>query len=146
MLTLAGYCVLFAAIGFLFYVCARSMVRMSRRSSAVKRRAEQVMAGRPAINRSDFGSHFSPHHEAEIASRVHEMLEKILIVDVSRIRPDDKLIEDLGLGQIDGLDPNFLELDVKDAFGVDLRPVWRTGVTLRDLVHYIYAARSDQAV
>ncbi len=142
MLTLAGYCVLFAAIGFIFCVCVRSMVRMSRRSSAVKRRAEQVMSGRPSVNRSDFGSHLFPHHEAEIASCVHEMLEKVLIVDVSRIRPDDKLIEDLGLGQIDGLAPNVLELDVKDAFGVDLRPVWRTGVTLRDLVHYIHAARS----
>ena len=98
------------------------------------------------MDHSDFGLQFFPNHEAEIASRLHEMLETILIVDVARIRPDDRLIEDLGLGQVNGLDPDFLELDVKHAFGVDLRPMWRMGVTVRELVHYVYAGRSNQAV
>ncbi len=82
MLCIAGYCVLFAAIGFVFCACIRSTIRRSRRSSAVQRRASQVMAGRQSLTHSEFASQFPPPDEAEIASRLHEMLEKILIVDV----------------------------------------------------------------
>jgi len=32
--------------------------------------------------------------------------------------PDDRLIADLGLTRVDGLDVNFLVSDLKDAFGV----------------------------
>jgi len=104
------------------------------------------MGGRESHTHTDFGSRFFPPNGAQIASRLHEMLGKFLIVDVTRIHPDDKLVEDLGLGRVDGLDPNLFEFDVKDAFGVDLRPVWRKDVTVRDLVDYVYAAQSKQAV
>ena len=69
------------------------------------------------------------------------MLADILIVDVARVYPDDRLVEDLGFGRVDGLGPGVPGIrDVEEAFGVDLAPVWRSEITLRDLVTYVSAA------
>ena len=80
---------------------------------------------------------FFPKEQSTTAIRLRQMLENILIVDVSRIHFDDQLIEDLGFGQVDGLDPNFLELEVEREFGVSLRPAWFSIKTVRDLVVYV---------
>ena len=61
----------------------------------------------------------------------------MLIVDVSRIRPDDLLTDDLGLGQIDGLDGEFLLLDIQKEFSISLRPEATDVKTVRDLIQYV---------
>ena len=89
----------------LFIACAivmcallgRSVWRMSHRGSAVKRRAVTVFAGRDRLTPSEFSDLF-PASVSPIAKRLHDLLKKVLIVDVRFIRPDDRLISDLGLG------------------------------------------------
>jgi acyl carrier protein len=132
-----GYCLGLAILGVLWFYLIRSVVRMSGRSSAVQRRAKEIMRGRRAMSSSEFGSAFFPDHEAGIAARLREVLKVILIVDVCRIHPDDLLMDDLGLGQVDGLDPNVLEFEVQQSFGVNLRPAWPSIKTVRDLVTYV---------
>jgi hypothetical protein len=58
-------------------------------------------------------------------------------VDASRIHPDDRLIEDLGFAQMDGLDANWLELDVAREFGVSIHPHWAAIHSVRGLVSCI---------
>ena len=116
-IVIVGFCVVLAALGFLLLRGIRSTMRMSRRSTAVQRHAGELMAGRTALTHSEFGSRFFPPDQAETASRLREILARILILDVTRVHPDDRLIEDLGLGQVDGLAPNFLEFDVGDGKG-----------------------------
>ena len=126
-----------AALGVVWCYVIRSVVRKSRRIAAVRKRAKEIMRDRQALSSTAFGSELFPQHEAEIAARLREILKRVLIVDVTRIHPDDRLVEDLGLGQVDGLDPNFLEGDIEREFGVGLTPAWSSIKTVRDLVTYV---------
>ena len=110
---------------------------MSRRSSAVQRHAKEIMSDRPALSASEFASVFFPPKHAEIAACIRDILGRVLIVDVSRITAEDRLVEDLGLGMVDGLDPNFLEIDIRDELHVDIGSSWPTLKTVRDLVNLV---------
>jgi hypothetical protein len=114
----------------LFIACAiamcallgRSVWRMSQRGSAVKRRAATVFAGRERLTPSEFSDLF-PASVSPIAKRLHDSLKKVLIVDVRFIRPDDRLISDLGLGQVDGLEPYHLDDIVRSEYRASLLPL-----------------------
>lgn len=121
----------------LFAILVPSIVRMSRRSTAIQKHAAQIMTGRSPLTHEQFGVQFFASAQATIATKLREMLAKSLIVDARRIHPDDRLIEDLGFGQMDGLDGNVLEFDVEREFGVSLRPGWPDFRTVRDLVTYV---------
>ncbi len=136
MCRIVVYCLGLAILGMLWFIIP-SVVRMSRRSAAVQRRAKEIMRGRRALSSPEFGSVFFPEHQAEIAARMRNILKDVLIVDVSRIHADDRLIEDLGLGQVNGLDFEFLEFDVEQNFGVTLRSAWPSIKTVRDIVTYV---------
>jgi acyl carrier protein len=125
-------------IGLFLYV----VMPMSRRSRAVQRRAAEVLHDRPSLSAEEFGQTLFPPEQSAIATWLRKTLEEILIVDASRIRPDDRLIDDLGFGQVDGMDPNFLEFEVEREYGVKLRPAWASVKTGRDLVTYIYRAQA----
>jgi hypothetical protein len=58
-------------------------------------------------------------------------------VDVRRIHPEDRIIEDLGLGQVDGMDGNWLDLEIERAFGVSIRAAWPELKTVRDVVEHV---------
>ena len=137
MFAILGYVALAILGGLLLYFVIPSVIRMSRRSSAVQKRAKEIMRNRRSLSAEEFGLEFFPKEQSTTAIRLRQMLENILIVDVSRIHFDDQLIEDLGFGQVDGLDPNFLELEVEREFGVSLRPAWFSIKTVRDLVVYV---------
>ena len=115
----------------LFIACAivmcallgRSVWRMSQCGSAVKRRAATVFAGRDRLTPSEFSDLF-PASVSPIAKRLHDILKKVLIVDVRFIRPDDRLISDLGLGQVDGLEPYHLDGIVRSEYHASLLPLF----------------------
>ncbi len=115
-----------------------SVVRMSRRSSAVKRRAAEVMNGRKRHSSQEFARSFFPDSQQEPARRVHEVLRRVLIVDVARIQPDDHLVGDLGLGQVDGLEPEHLSCDCEQRFGVPVLSLFSDqDPTVRQLVEFV---------
>ena len=136
MMILIYYALAFAAIGLFIFFITRPM---RQASNAVHKRAKQVMANRRSLNPEEFSSQYFPPEQAEIAARLHKILSTILIVDASRIHHEDQLFEDLGLGQVDGMDPNWLELDISDEFGVEIEPAWSSIRTMRDLVEYVAA-------
>ena len=126
----------------LLFPLVRCIARMSRESTRIQNHAKQIMAGREALSPDEFaGAHFLLA-ERPIAAKIQTFLAEILIVDASRIHPDDRLVEDLGFGQIDGLDPNFLGFDVEREFGVSLSPGGASIKTVRDLVKYIFQQRN----
>ncbi len=137
MFRIVGYALLFAVLGVVWFYLIRSVARMARQSASVKRQANEIMGERQPLSPVQFGSEFFPKEQVDVASRLLDILRKVLIVDVSRIHPDDRLVEDLGLGQVDGLDPNWLACDIKDSFGVSLEPGWASIKTVRDLVTYV---------
>jgi acyl carrier protein len=145
MLTILGYTALAILGGLFLCFMVPSVIRMSRRSTAVQKRAKEVMRNRRSLSAEAFALEFFPQNQSATAARLRQMLENIVIVDASRIHPDDQLIEDLGFGQVNGLDPNFLELDVEREFGVNLKSAWSSLKTVRDLVTYISEVRSQRS-
>ena len=137
MPTILFYLAIVAVFGLFLCTVIPSIMRMSRRSAAVQKHAKEIMQDRCVLSPAEFGSEFFPPEQSPIATRLREILKDVLIVDVSRMHPDDRLIEDLGLGQVAGLDSNFLEENIKREFSVSLRPVWSSIKTVRDLVTYV---------
>jgi hypothetical protein len=97
------YWILLAIIVLVSGRLGRDVWRMSRRSAAVKRRANAVMLGRQDLTAQGFARTFFPSSQQGIAATVSEVLAGVLIVDVARVQPDDRLVGDLGMGQVDGL-------------------------------------------
>ena len=121
------------------YFSIRNSIRHPHvcQSNAVQKRAKEIMRNRRSLSAEEFGLEFFPKEQSATAVRLRQMLEKILIVDVSRIHPDDRLLETLGFAKVNGLDLNFLELDVEREFGVCLRPGWSLITTECHLVAYV---------
>jgi acyl carrier protein len=119
-------------------IIGRSVWRMSQRSSAVKDRAATVFAGRSSLSRNEFAALF-PTTTRSIAARLQEMLAGVLIVDAKLVRPEDRLISDLGLGHVDGLDAYHLDGDVKSEYNISLLPLFEElgDPSVADVVQYV---------
>ena len=100
--------------------------RMSRRSAAVKRRANAIMLGRRGLTAHEFATRFFPSSQQAIAATVSEVLAGVLIVDVARVWPDDRLVGDLGMGQVDGLDAYHFDGELRTRFGISVLDVFKT--------------------
>lgn len=122
-----------------------SIVRMCRRSSAVKRHAAELFLNREQLTATEFANDFFPPSQRDIATAIRELLEAELIVDATKIRPEDSLIVDLGLGQVDGLDLEFLDFDIEKQFSVSIRPLFidERGPTVRQIVEHIATANKS---
>lgn len=116
----------------------RGISHMSKRSSAVKRRAAEVFAGRKRLNANQFSELFDDQLRS-IAESIHRVLKNVLIVDVDYIRPEDRLVSDLGLGRVDGLEPYHFDADVKSTYSLTLMPLFErlNDPTVRDVIEYI---------
>src|SRR5207247_533509 len=112
--------------------------RMSRRSSAVQRHANAIMLGREHLTPQQFADKFFPFPQHAIAARVREVLGNVLIVDAATVWPDDKLAGELGLGQVDGLEPNHLDGELRARFGISVLGVFERGdPSVREVIEFI---------
>jgi len=116
----------------------RGIWHMSQRSSAVKRRAAEVFSGRALLTVDQFSELF-PTDLRQVAGTIREILEGVLIVDVRCVRPQDRLIADLGLGHVDGLDAYHLDGDVESRYRLSILGLFEsTGdPTVDDVVRYV---------
>ena len=97
---------------------AKSVLYMSRRSRDVKARGKRLMQDRPSLSAIQFAeAHFPDCQTAAIG--VHEILRENLVVDGTRVEPEDQIYTDLCLGAVDGLAPIHFAADIEDRFGVD---------------------------
>ena len=124
--------------GALAVLLGRGVWRMSHRSSAVKRRAATVFEGRQRLTTDEFSELF-PDDVRSIATRSRNILKGVLIVDVLFIQPNDRLIADLGLGHVDGLEPYHLDGDVQSEYDVSLLPLFESipDPSVADVVQYL---------
>lgn len=106
-----------------------------------------LMAGREAYAPQEFAERYFPAKQVKIAAQIHCLLANYVPVDLARLRPDDRLVQDLGIGQLDGLEPTFLVQDVQRAFGISIPDAEAEQLlTVRQLVSYIaQSQRAEQA-
>ena len=112
----------------------------ARRVRAAEEHATEVMKGRVGMTHDEFGKRYFSESEAAIASKIREILEKNigLDIDICPALPDDDLADDLGLGQFDGMDGNFMILDIENEFEIKLDRLSCSKIkTLRDVVRFV---------
>jgi len=105
---------------------------------SVRRKASRAVAGRNPLNDEQFAALFPLSAEAHVASKVRSALAPYVKVPVELVRPDDRLVADLCLGDA-GIDEpeSFLEQVVR-ATGVVIPPeVAAKALTLRDIIQYV---------
>ncbi len=122
-------------------VAWRDSLKHSREAARIKKHAAQLMAGRKPLSSTAFAATFFSPSERAIAAKIHEFLGEILIVDVTRVHPDDSLFGDLGVEQLDGMDLSYMEWRVKREWGVRIGPAWVFLRTVRDLVTYVWTGK-----
>jgi hypothetical protein len=86
-------------IGLLVVASIISLLILQTRSE--KRRALRHMQGRKPIPDDDFGRQFFPPHCAQVASRLRQILSRHVALDLSRLHPGDKLVEDIRMDSLD---------------------------------------------
>ena len=70
-----------------------------------------------------------------IEAQVKEVLAKSLMLDVTKLRDDAKLVEDLGLSSLDRFE---VTMNLEERFGIELTPPEQDGlVTIGDAVRFI---------
>ncbi len=110
--------------------------------STTKRKVLHLMAGRQAYTPQQFGEHFFPAEQAEVAARFRTLLSAHVPVDMTRLDPDDRLVQDLGIGQRDGLDTVALIQDAEREFGTSIPDVEAEKLlTVRQFVSYLARTR-----
>ena len=116
----------------------RGVWRLSQRITAVKRRAATVFEGRQRLTSDEFSELF-PDNVRTIAVRFRDILKGVLIVDARFVQPNDHLVADLGLGQVDGLEPYHLDGDVQLEYNLSLLPLFETlpDPSVADVVQYL---------
>ncbi len=120
-------------IGALIIWCAWHMWRGSR----IEARVQEHLANRQPLTDDEFYCLFFKDKEVpqEVVTKVMRIVKKVTGVDISRARPDDRLVEDLGISAWDGLE--FTEIVIRLEKEFNLRvpdQEWEKVVTLGDLI------------
>jgi acyl carrier protein len=111
-----------------------------KEAKAVHRRVDAFLACRESLADDEFGRRFFTPREADIAIRVRRILRPYLHCNVERLHPDDRLVDDLGLGAGDGMDAVEVVMEIEETYGIVLtNEAAAKMLTLRDVVDYVAA-------
>ena len=123
-------------IGLLVVVSIIALLMLQTRSE--KLRALRHMQGRKPLPDDDFGRQFFPPNRAEVAVRLRHTLSRHVALDLSRLHPDDKLVEDIRIDSLDSMATVEFVVDVEREFGVVIPDaVAQQMRSLRDVVEYV---------
>ena len=111
-------------------------------------RAVRHVWKRTKISDATFADSFFPAEQQEIAVEVRQLMARYLPVQVERILPEDRLVEDLGLSArlSRGLDLVAFVKDVENEYGIEfVEDDYLRMQTFRDVVAIIAEKRSGKA-
>ncbi len=81
----------------------------------LKARVEARFRDRPALTEKEFGHKYFPPDRAEIAARLRKILLRYVDVDLSRMQPEDRFIDDLRMDDLATVD---YVIEVEREFGI----------------------------
>ena len=105
-----------------------------------KERALRHMHERPLLDDTQFGQHYFPAEQSEIATRIRRILARHVPIDLSRLHPDDRLVENIRMDALDSMSTVEFVLEVEKEFGISIPDsVAEDMRTSRDIVDYVAA-------
>jgi acyl carrier protein len=104
----------------------------------VKRRVVNRMKNRRARTTEEFGRDLFPPTIGLIATKAREILGRHLDIELSRVSPEDRFVEDLEMDELDSVAMVGFATDLEDEFGIKIPDSDAKRLrTFRDVVEYI---------
>lgn len=101
-------------------------------------RAILHMNGRPSLSETQFGATYFTGPHADVAARLRNILSRHIPLDISRLQPDDKLVEDIRMDALDSMSTVEFLLEVEREFQLSIpHHVAAKMQTFRDLCEYV---------
>ena len=109
-----------------------------------RRAVERLFRGRDPRTSQEFGDeYFDSNGESEVASRVRSLLGRYHPVDLSRLHPDDHIVRDLRIEELDSLAISEFLVAVETEFHITIPDeVAYEMRNVRDVVEYVSRTRS----
>jgi acyl carrier protein len=101
-----------------------------RRRTEIER-AQKYMEGRPSLTAQEYSTYYFPQEEADVAAQVRTMFSQRIDLDVSRVHPDDRLVDDLRMDALDSMSTIEFVMDLEKHFNIDIPD--RAAVEMRTL-------------
>ena len=112
-----------------------------------KQRALKHMADRPPLTEWEFGQRFFPPEQAELAAKLRSILAQHIPVDLSRLHPDDRIVEDIRMDALDSFATVEFIVEVEKEVGISIPDAAAEKMrTLRDVIDYVSQAKRGLAV
>jgi len=108
---------------------------------AEKRRALAHMAERSALGEVEFGERYFPTGRAEIAAKLRSILARHIPVDLSRMHPGDRFVDDLRMDALDSMAIVEFVIEVEKEFEITIPDAAAEKMlTFQSVVDYIAEA------
>ena len=105
-----------------------------------KRRALRHVAGRESLSESQFANRYFSGDRIPVAEKLWGILSRHLSIDLSRLHPDDRLVEDLRLDALDSMSTVEFVLDVEKELNVTIpNEAAEKMLTFRQVVEFVSA-------
>jgi acyl carrier protein len=102
---------------------------------------EEHFRGRPVLSGEKFGGHYFPPDRAEIATKLRKILANHVDMDISRMNPTDRFIEDLRMDDFDSMATVEFVIEIEKEFGIEIPDaVAEKMTTLQRVVDYVAKA------
>lgn len=99
-------------------------------------------ADRASLETEEFASFFFLGDQVAVAGQLHALLARHAPMDVGKLRPDDRLVADWRLDEMDSLAAREFLLDVEKEFGVAIPDdAAEKLLTFRQVVEYVAGQR-----
>jgi acyl carrier protein len=109
-------------------------------------RVKAYFAGRPVLGEKEFGEHYFPPDRVEIATKLRKILANHVGIDLSRMNPTDRFIEDLLMDDFDSMSTVEFVIEIEKEFGIEIpNEVAEKMTTFQSVVDYVAEAVKSKA-
>ena len=110
------------------------------------RHFKAYFAGRPVLNEREFGKHYFPPDRAEVATKLRAILANHVGIDVAKMSPTDRFIEDLRMDDFDSMSTVEYVIAIEKEFGIEIPDsVAEKMTTFQSVVDYVAEAVKSKA-
>ena len=136
----------YAQTGLVLVAIAISIYEVRLSDASEKQRARDHMAGREPLGDAAFGHELFAPEQAEVASKLRSIMARHIPVDLSRLRPDDRLVEDIRMDALDSMFTVEFILEIEKEFGISIPDAAAEKMRTRsDVIDYVSWAKRGLA-
>ena len=89
------------------------------------------------MNDTKFKSEYYPNDTQNVSVRLRNILSKHLKVNLSGLKPEDRIVQDLHLGIDDGLDIDNFIIDIENEFDIKINEKNIDVITFNDTFNFV---------